>query len=74
MNNLNVQLCPETGICSIVKADGRKIDLMPDEVNALRDAAGDQAAIRRALAEVDSDFAGGLEPGEIAQVSRRLKT
>ncbi len=73
MSNLNVQLCPETGICSIVKADGHKIDLMPDEVNALRDAAGDQEAIRNALAEVDPDFAGGLEPGEIAQVSKRLK-
>lgn len=73
MNGLNVQLCPETGICSIVKADGRKIDLMPDEVSALRDAAGDQDAIRSALAEVDPDFAGGLEPGEIAQVSTRLK-
>ncbi len=73
MSNLNVQLCPETGICSIVKADGRKIDLMPDEVSALRDAAGDQDAIRRTLAEVDSGFAGGLEPGEIDQVSTRLK-
>ena len=73
MNGLNVQLCPETGICSIVKADGRKIDLMPDEVSALRDAAGDQDAIRSALAEVDPDFAGGLQLAEIAQVSTRLK-
>ena len=73
MSNLNVQLCPETGICSIVKADGRKIDLMPDEVSALRDAAGDQDAIRKALAEVDSGFAEGLDVGEIDQVSTRLK-
>ena len=73
MSNLNVQLCPETGICSIVKADGRKIDLMPDEVSALRDAAGDQDAIRRTLAEVDSGFAEGLDLGEIDQVSTRLK-
>jgi len=73
MSNLNVQLCPETGICSIVKADGRKIDLMPDEVGALRDAAGDKDAIRKALAEVDSSFAEGLEPGELDQVSTRLK-
>jgi hypothetical protein len=55
------------------RTDGRKIDLMPDEVSALRDAAGDQDAIRRTLAEVDSGFAEGLDLGEIDQVSKRLK-
>jgi hypothetical protein len=73
MSKVNVQLCPETGICSIVKADGSKIDLMPDEVAALRSAAGNKDAIRTALAQVDSDFAAGLAATEIEQVSSRLK-
>ena len=73
MSELNVQLCPETGICSIIKEDGSKIDLMPDEVNAVRDATGDQEAIRSALAEVDSAFAEGLDLAEVTEVSDRLK-
>ena len=35
MSDLNIQLCPETGICSLIKADGKKVDLMPDEVAAV---------------------------------------
>ena len=73
MSKVNVQLCPETGICSIVKIDGTKIDLMPDEVATLRNAAGNQDAIRNALAAVDSDFAAGLAATEIEQVASRLK-
>jgi hypothetical protein len=73
MNDLNVQLCPETGICSIVKPDGKKIDLMPDEVNSLRDVSGDQLAIKRQLADIDSAFADGLDPEQLEQVSARLK-
>ncbi len=73
MSELNIELCPETGICSVIKADGRKIDLMPDEVGAVRGASGDPDAIRRALSEVDSGFAEALGPDEVAQLSKRLK-
>ena len=73
MSELDVQICPETGICSIIKADGKKVDLMPDEVEAVRAAGGDREAIRKVLAEVDSTFADGLDLAEVKQVSERLK-
>ena len=72
MSNLNIQLCPETGICSIFKQDGNKIDLMPGEVGQLRDASGNPDAIRQALAQVDAGFAEGLDPEEIDQISNEL--
>ena len=73
MSDLNIQLCPETGICSIIKDDGSKVDLMPDEVSQLRDASGDADGIKKAIAEVDSSFAEGLDAGEVDQVSGKLK-
>lgn len=73
MSDLNIQLCPETGICSIIKGDGSKVDLMPDEVSQLRGASGNSDAIKQALAQIDSGFAEGLDPEEIGQVSRKLK-
>ncbi len=72
MSDLNIQLCPETGICSIIKGDGNKIDLMPDEVSQVRDASGNPDAIRQALARIDSDFAEGLDSEEIGQISNEL--
>jgi hypothetical protein len=72
MSDINVELCPETGICSIVKGDGSKIDLMPDEVTRVREAAGNPDAIKQALAEIDSTFAAGLDAAEIRRVSKDL--
>jgi hypothetical protein len=73
MSDLNVELCPETGICSIIKDRGEKIDLMPEEVEALREASGDDEAIKKALSGVDADFAESLDTSELSQVSARLK-
>lgn len=73
MSKLNVQLCPETGICSIVREDGSKVDLMPGEVMEVRTAAGKAADIQKAIAEVDAGFAQGLNAEELAQIARRLK-
>jgi len=72
MSDLNIQLCPETGICSIIKFDGTKVDLMPDEVAGLRDASGDAEAVRQALASVDSGFAETLAHEQIKQISGEL--
>lgn len=72
MSNLNVQVCPETGICSIIKEDGIKIDLMPDEVGELRNASGNPETIKQILAEVDSGFAESLEQEELDQISKEL--
>lgn len=72
MNPIDVELCPETGICSLFRKNGDKTDLMPDEVETLRRAAGDAAALRRALAEADEPFAKSLSPEELASLARRL--
>ena len=73
MSDLNVQLCPETGICSIIKADGSKVDLMPDEVGGLKKASGNADAVKQQLAVVDSGFADSLNAEELAQISKELK-
>lgn len=73
MGNLKVELCPETGICSIVKGDGTKIDLMPDEVGDIRKIKTDPKALQKALGEVDSSFAQSLDAKELAQLSKDLK-
>ena len=72
MSELNIQLCPETGICSIIKPDGKKVDLMPGEVGELKDAAGDVGAVKQAIAQVDDGFAEGLGAEEIAQLVKKL--
>jgi hypothetical protein len=73
MGKLNIELCPETGICSIRKADGTKVDLMPDEVADVRDAAGDTHALKNAVAEADEKFAASLTAEELSELTARLK-
>ena len=73
MAELNVELCQETGICSIIKPDGKKVDLMPGEVAKIRDAAGDTEAVKRTLADVDGGFASSLDAAELGQVAKELK-
>lgn len=69
MGKLTVELCPETGICSIVKANGTKIDLMPDEATELQQA-GSPAALRAVLADVDAKFAAQLDDDELRQLAK----
>lgn len=73
MDKLNIQLCPETGICSIIKANGTKVDLMPDEVKNLKSTLGNPDAARKVLAEADAGFAESLEMDELNQLANRLK-
>ena len=73
MSALNIELCPETGICSIIKEGGKKVDLMPDEVAEICEASGNPDSIRQAIAEADDGFADGLDPEELAQIAARLK-
>jgi hypothetical protein len=70
--SLNVQLCPETGICSIIKGNGSKIDIISDEVAQLRQASGDSQQIKSVLGQLDPGFADSLSPEEIAQLSNQL--
>lgn len=73
MSRLNIQLCPETGICSIIKADGQKVDLMPNEIGEVRNAAGQTTAIQQALADVDDVFAAALTAEELQQLATTFR-
>jgi hypothetical protein len=69
MEKLTIELCPETGICSLVKDNGTKVDLMPDEVEAIRAAGSDANQIRSVIANCDADFAKALDAGALQQVA-----
>jgi hypothetical protein len=73
MAKLNIELCPETGICSVFKEDGTKIDMMPGEVEQVRAAAGDAEKIKDILSQVDPSFSGTLESDQLDQLSDELK-
>jgi hypothetical protein len=73
MSAVRVELCPETGICSVVKEDNQKIDLIPQEVAAIRDAGGDADAIKRVFAECDSAFADSLDADAVRDIASSLR-
>jgi len=73
MEKLTIELCPETGICSIVKPNGTKVDLMPDEVQDLRAALDNPESARQVVAEADDKFAASLSADEWKQLAERLK-
>lgn len=70
---LKIELCPETGICSIVRPDSTKVDLMPDEVAAIRESSEGIEGIRRVIGDCDDGFASRLGAAELAQIGRELK-
>ena len=72
MNKLTIELCPETGICSIIKDNGTKVDLMPDEVEAIRAAGTDADQVRSVIANCDADFAKALDTQALQQVSANV--
>jgi len=71
-SDLQVEICPETGICSVLRADRTKVDLMPDEVDAIAAAAGHVDAIRAVVSASDEAFAARLSPAELAQLAKQL--
>ena len=73
MGKLDIHMCPETGICSVFKEDGTKIDMMPGEVADVKDAAGDTEKIKEVLWQVDKTFSQELGDEEIGQLSDELK-
>lgn len=73
MGKLDIHLCPETGICSVFKEDGSKVDMMPGEVDQLREAGGDQEQIKSVLKSIDASFGSGLGSEELEQLSDELK-
>ncbi len=73
MAKLNIQLCPETGICSVIKENRTKIDMMPDEVVQLRQASGDTEECKAILTQIDAAFCESLDTEELHQLSDEIK-
>ena len=71
MNELIVEQCPETGICSLVREAGGKVDLLPDEVAALQEAGSVEDA-RAILAAGNPAFADELTAAEFAQIQSEI--
>ncbi len=69
---MKVEKCPETGICSIIREDGKKIDLMPDEVIKLQEASGENSKIIKVLRDVDDGFATTLTDAETEILSSKI--
>ncbi len=72
MSELKIENCPETGICSIIKNDGTKIDLMPNEADDIRNASNDIDKIKDIIADVDSSFLDSLNKSEINQITAEV--
>jgi hypothetical protein len=73
MSKLEIEQCPETGICTVRRADGTKADLMPDEVEELRSVARNANALRAVMEEADPKFAAGLDADELKQLADEVK-
>ena len=65
---MKIEQCPETGICSMIKDDGSKVDLISEEVNQIKAASGDKGKIKDVLATIDSGFAESLSADEISRI------
>jgi hypothetical protein len=72
MSELKIEVCSETGICSIIRDGSNKVDLMPFEVDEIRKAGGDAEAIRKVIAECDAGFADGLDEGAMGEITSKL--
>lgn len=73
MDKLIVEMCPETGICSLVKKGGQKTDLMPFEVDELKAlSANDIEKVKELIAQGNQSFADNLTPEDIKQLLKHL--
>jgi hypothetical protein len=72
MASITVEKCPETGICSIVKEGGLKVDLMPGEDEQIKTAAGDASKARDIIKQIDSSFAESLTTEELNDILSKL--
>lgn len=72
MAEVNIELCPETGICSLMKSNTSKADLMPFEVEKIRSSVGDATKIRKIVAEADNIFANSLSDEELIALANNI--
>lgn len=73
MSEMNIHKCPETGMCTILKADGKKVDLTPAEVSAVQLSFGDHDAIVKVLSNIDPSFADAVSADDVTSVYDGLK-
>lgn len=73
MSEVTVELCPETGICSIIKDGSSKVDLIPGEVEALRAAQGDAEKLKSQIGEIDSVFSAQLSDENLSVIAAKLQ-
>ena len=73
MAQLDIQKCPETGICSITNSKGAKIDIIAMEADQLRQAGDDPAKIKEVLAQIDSSFPETLTEADLNEIARHFK-
>ena len=69
MDDLKIEVCPETGICSIVRSGTDKVDLMPNEVASIKDADAEAEDIRKIIAEANASFAASLSEEELQNIA-----
>ena len=73
MSDVNVELCLETGICSLIKGGTDKADLMPFEFDELKAAAGDMEKARQIIKNANPAFAENLSDEELAKILENMK-
>ncbi len=73
MSRVEIHMCPETGICSLLKANGEKVDLAPDDVDELREASGNPQAIKGVIADFDKNFSEQLDDADLQFLSDKIK-
>jgi hypothetical protein len=71
MSDLRITICRESGICSLIKSDGRA-DLLPDETEQLQSAGDELEQIRKVIAGADSKFAESLHETELRLIAAEI--
>lgn len=74
MEKLVVEMCPEMGICSLVKGGGTdKTDLMPFEVEELKKLSpNDIEKIKAVIAQGNESFAKNLTADDIKKILAQI--
>lgn len=72
MSKLNVEMCPETGICSLVRSGNEKADLMPFEVADLKAAGGDLQKAREIIKQSSPAFEQSLSDEELQGIIKEI--
>ncbi len=72
MSEVHVELSPETGICSLLAECAGQVDLMPDEVAALRAAKDDVVKLKGEIGKVDSGFSGQSTSENLLEIAGAL--